>query len=270
MEEHTNNQTNFVEFAKGVLNKLGWFNDPDIKGIFIVGSIATGANDHMSDIDLVVIADPMPSPQFRKQAYKRIGCKEAMINFYYKDSPVVKADITAVDKLWLDQAQIDICLCSKDEIDAYNYQPITTIKPCDEISNLKNFVVNQNILPSEFKDRINFCFRILKIHRNRYARWCGRKRWLSIDQSFFLFCVRDILLALNGYIHYNIHNPILWHIIENADISIPNITKRLEDIKSIDDRIGHQKKILIIDDVISDLAALCISKKITININDLE
>jgi hypothetical protein len=263
-------QSGAIDRARYVLGRLGWLDDPDILGVFIIGSVATGYNDYMSDIDLVVLADPVPSPYVRKQAYQRIGCKEAMINFFNKESAVVKANITAVDKLWIEQTQLDICFCNKDEMYVYNYQPITIIKPCDEISNLDTFDINQDILPSEIEDRINFCFRILRIHRNRYARWCKRKRWLSIDLSFFLFCARDILLALNGYVHYNVNNPVLWTILENATISIPSLSKSLEDIKAIDDRSGSKRKLAIIDDLISELTSLCLSKNININNNDLE
>jgi hypothetical protein len=270
MEMQNSKQSVAIDRAKDILGRLGWLDDPDILGIFIIGSIATGLNDYMSDTDLVVMADPVPSPHVRKRAYQRIGCRKAMINFFNKESPVVKANITAIDKLWIEQTQIDICLCNRDEIYVYNYQPITVIKPCYEISNLDNFDVHQDILPSEIEDRINFCLRILKIHRNRYARWCKRKRWLSIDLSFLLYCARDILLALNGYVHYNANNPVLWNIIESAPVSIPGVSKRLKDIKAMDDRSGSKRKLTIIDDLISELTSLCLSKKITINSNDLE
>lgn len=261
--------SNMMKFAKNFILITGWDNNPMFNGIFVIGSVASKSHDFMSDLDLVVVVDHPPSESQRLSDYNRVGCRRAMIGFFQKDAFQLSSNITVVDKLWLDELQVDICFCTEREIAVYNYQPIIILKSSPVLASLQPAVRSKKIKRIMLDDRLRYNFRILEVHRNRYERWITRKSWINIDLSKFLLAVRDIILVINGYWRYNAENPYFWKVLDSLEISVPGLLKAIEDIKEMDDRISSKRKLELLDILINKLKKLCFSRGIFLNLYDL-
>jgi Nucleotidyltransferase domain len=261
----------FLEgFAQRLVKDLGWEANPAIKAIFIVGSVASGHSDSMSDLDLVIVADPPPAYALRLNGYRHIGCGMAMIGFLQKNAPALDTNVTVIDKIWIDDLQIDISFCTEAEAAVYSYQPIIVLKPSVAIGGLQPAAQPAGYSPDDLERRLRYDFRILVVHRNRYNRWCRRGRWINVDLSTILLAVRDVILVLNGYWRYNMANPYFWTVLKDMAVSVPNLSQILEDIKELDDRIAFQQKLGLIDHLIADLECLCLSQHIRMCLYDID
>lgn len=258
------------EFAQNFIKMMGWYEDSDVHGVFIVGSVSAGCNDSRSDLDIVVLVDVPASDEVRLSKYQFMGCQRAMVGFFQKDASQLNSNVAVIDKIWLNKLQIDISYCTENEIAVYNHQPIIILKSSAKIEDLQPATRMEDIAPNLLEDRLKYDFRILEVHRDRYERWCTRGRWLSVDLSKLLFAVRDIVLVLNGYWEYNAANSYFWNLLGNMNDSVPGLLKTLEDIKELDDRSGFKMKLSLIDSLAADLKQLCLSRKILVQLYDID
>jgi len=256
--------------ARKLVRDLGWEHDPHISAVFIIGSAASGDIDALSDVDVVAVAQSIPAEAVRLSAYQRVGCKKAMIGFFRGDSPALPSNVAAVDKLWFDQLQVDISFCTKEQVRVYNFQDFKLLKPSAQVAPIQRPALLLKYSPADLEDRIRYDLRILTVHRERYDRWCKRRRWLCVDLSTFLLAARDIVLVLNGYWRYNPANPAFWKVLESAKVTVPCLSKTLEDIKELDDRVRLRKKGALLDRLIADLRRLCSSRGISPRLYDIE
>jgi hypothetical protein len=261
--------SSMMKFAKKFIMEAGWDNNPKFNGVFIIGSVASESSDSMSDLDLVVVVNQPPSEALRISDYQRVGCRKAMIGFFQKDASQLNSNVTVIDKIWLDDLQVDISFCTESEVTVYNYQPIIILKSSPVLEGFQPAVRSSKIKRAILEDRLQYDFRILEVHRTRYERWSARKSWINIDLSKLLLAVRDIVLVINGYWRYNSENPYFWKVLDTLEISVPGLLKTIEDIKEMDDRISSKQKLDLIDILINELKKLCSSRGIPLRLYDI-
>ena len=260
----------FENIARELLVTFDWHNDQAVRGILLIGSTAAGTSDADSDIDLVVIAEPIPPGHVREQTYRDAGANRAMIGFFRGDSPILRSNVAAVDKVWINGLQVDICFCDESEVRVYDRQGFVILKPCTCLKQLRPACYDPSLPTAELEARLAYSFRILLVHRDRYARWCKRRKWLFTDVSPFLLAARDMVLVLNGHVLYNSANPHFWSVMERVPIKIHGLLKAITDIKQLDDRVAFGQKLRLMDELIQDVRDLCSSRGIRLRVYDIE
>lgn len=255
--------------ARRLLRTFGWHDDATVKGILLVGSAATGESDALSDLDLVVISEPVPSVDTRRRLYLDAGCDRAMIGFLRGDSPVLRSNVTAIDKVWVDGLHVDIAFCREGEVAVYDHEDFVILKPDASLERLSPIRPEQDVPVDELSARLSYSFRVLLVHRDRYARWCERRRWLYVDIGAFLGAARDMILVLNGLLLYNAASPHVWGVMERAPITVRGLSDTLTDIRQLDDRMASERKLRLMDVLIGDIERLCASRGVLLRPYDI-
>jgi len=244
-----------LTFARRLLRRLGWL--PDHFAAFLIGSIASGNSDALSDIDILIVSNSLPTPEKRRAAYAQLADTRTMLGFFSRDSPILPSNVGAVDKLWIGERRVDIAFCSLHELSAYDCQHAVCIFPDQQSLPPKPPGKERASSDWSREDRLRYAFRILHVHRERYRRECERGRWMVIDLTAFLFAARDIVLVLNGHWRYSVRDPQTWSLFASATSSTPHLSVLLHDIRQLDDRLQHRQKEESMGSLILALEQLC-------------
>jgi hypothetical protein len=253
-----------VELAVQLAQVLGWTEEPCCDGIFVTGSVAEGSDDNLSDVDLVLVVEPLPEPQ-RLNRYEDAGCTDVLVGFLTGRALAMPANITAIDKLRFRGRPFDICYCRPEEVHRYDHQANVVLRPGAATAELHGPEAVGERPRELLENRLTYALRIIAVHRNRYSKTCRRQDWLGIDLSLLLAAARDVLLVLDGQWRYNSTKRSLWEIALAAQGPNAALRPIIEDIRCLDDRTEHAKKLERLDELLDALRAACAARGILVD-----
>jgi hypothetical protein len=252
-----------------LLEVFGWLKNRAIGAVLLIGSTAEGIDDEASDLDVVLVSERIPSRRNRERAYAKAGCDRAMVDFLRGNAPILSSNVSAIDKVWFGGTQVDISYCLPPEVKVYSGQDCVVVKDSGMLGSLRRARKPDLKQVSRSSARLTYCYRILLVHRDRYARWCKRREWLLVDVSTFLSAARDMVMVLNGYKSYSSYSPALWRALENVRVKTERMWTLLTDIKALDDRVAFNEKLKRMDELIKDLEELCAARRISLTRSDI-
>jgi len=249
-----------VARASEFLSAVGWLADAGLLGAFVIGSVGAGMADELSDVDLAVVFDDIPSPAARRVAYRSAGCTAIELEFFSAHAPALASNVEAVDKLRFHDTPVDLSLCMRAQFEVYRLQAVVPLIPSNLGQDWAGATSTSSIAPHRVAARIKYDLRIAVVHTHRYQRLAARRDWMAIDTGLWFAAVRDVLVVLSGTWEYNPHDRRLWTRVADAGLLSADFERSILDVKHLDDRTESRVKVKQMEGVVAGLRALCESQ----------